>query len=70
MTTIKIDDSYVVVRKDGRVRREGKVYIIESAEEYAARRFEEVDNRLKRIEEEQKAIKEELEKLRMELKNR
>lgn len=57
-------DNYVVIPKGGRIRVNGGVMTIESAEEYSARNFEDVDGRISKIEKEQDAIKKELKELK------
>ena len=49
MTTIQIGDTRVVVPRDGRVRHEGGIYFIETADEYAARKAEALNALQKRV---------------------
>ena len=61
METIKEGDVNVLVPKGGRLRKQNSVMLIETADEYAARKFEDTDDRFENIEKELKTQKEELE---------
>lgn len=64
METIKEGDVNVVVPKGGRLRKQDSVMLIETADEYAARKFEDADNRFKKIEKDLEAQKKELDDLK------
>ena len=67
MTTIQIGDTYVVVPKDGRVRHEGGIYFIETADEYAARKVEALNalqKRVESLEQGQQALREEIKSIK------
>ena len=67
MTTIQIGDTYVVVPKDGRVRHEGGIYFIETADEYAARKVEALNalqKRVESLEQKQQSLEKEIEKMK------
>ena len=67
MMTIKIGDTYVVVPKDGRVRHEGSIYFIETADEYAARKAEALNalqKRVESLEQKQQSLEKEIEKMK------
>jgi len=64
MEVIKKGDVNVVVPKGGRLRKQNKVTLIETADEYASRKFEDADKRFQRIEKELEAQKKEIEDLK------
>ena len=61
MEVIKEGDVNVVVPMGGRLRKQDSVMLIETADEYASRKFADTDNRFERIEKELEAQKKELE---------
>lgn len=69
MEVIKEGDVNVVVPKGGRLRRQDSVMLIETADEYAARKFEDTDDRFKKIAKELETQKKELETQKMELED-
>lgn len=64
METIKEGNVEVVVPKGGQLRKQGSVMLIETADEYASRKFSDTEEHFKRIEKELEAQKKELEDLR------
>lgn len=66
MQIIKSGDVRVVVPKDSQLRRVNDLFLIESAEEYAARKFEVTERRLDQLEKDQAEIKKELKRLQSE----
>lgn len=67
MEVQKVGSVDVIVPKGGRVNKmneDGSLLIIETPDEYAARKFEDTEARLKRIEGELRAQKEEIERLK------
>jgi len=70
METIKEGDVNVVVPKGGRLRKQGSVMLIETADEYSARKFEDSDNRFKKMEKNIEAQKKYLRDLKDEVKKR
>lgn len=64
MEIIKEGDVNVVVPKGGQLRQQGSVMLIETADEYSARKFEDTDARFKALEKELAAQKKEVAGLR------
>ncbi len=64
MEVIKEGDVNVVVPLGGRLRKQDSVMLIETADEYASRKFADTDDRFKKIEKELKAQKKEFEDLK------
>ncbi|MDO8535935.1 MAG: hypothetical protein Q7S30_02875 [Candidatus Omnitrophota bacterium] len=64
MEVIKEGDVSVVVPKGGRLRKHGSVMLIETADEYASRKFEDTDERFRKMEQELQVQKQELEDLK------
>lgn len=64
METIKEGDVNVVVPKGGQLRKQGSVLLIETADEYASRKFSDTEERFKKIEKELETQKKELEDLK------
>lgn len=64
METIKEGDVNVVVPKGGQLRKQGSVMLIETADEYASRKFLDTEEHFKRIEKELETQKKELEDLK------
>lgn len=69
MEVIKEGDVNVVVPKGSRLRRQDNVMLIETADEYASRKFEDTDERFKKIEKELEYQKKELENQKREIEN-
>ena len=57
MEVIKEGDVNVVVPKGGRLRKQDNVMLIETADEYASRKFADTDDRFKKIEKELERLK-------------
>ena len=68
MEVIKEGDVNVVVPKGARLRRQSSVMLIETADEYASRKFEETDERFKKIENKLASQQKELEDLKSAVK--
>jgi hypothetical protein len=68
MEVIKEGSVNVVVPKGGRLRKQSGVMLIETADEYASRKFEDADGRFKKVEKELDVQKKELEDLKGALK--
>lgn len=64
METIKEGNVNVVVPKGGQLRKQGSVMLIETADEYASRKFLDTEEHFKRIEKELETQKKELEDLK------
>jgi len=62
MEVVKQGDVNVVVPKGSQLRKINDLFLIESAEEYAARKFEVVERRLAQLEKDQAEMKKELER--------
>jgi len=69
MEIIKEGDVGVVVPKGGRLRKQGSVMLIETADEYASRKFEDADYRFTKIEKEIAVQKKELKDLKSNVKD-
>ena len=67
MEVIKEGDVNVVVPKGGRLRKQDSVMLIETADEYASRKFADTDDGFKKIEKELETQKKELETQKKEL---
>lgn len=68
MEMIKEGDVNVVVPKGGRLRKQDSVMLIETADEYASRKFEDADGRFEKIEKELEACKKEIGDLKSAIK--
>lgn len=64
METIKEGNVNVVVPKGGQLRKQGSVMLIETADEYASRKFSDTEEHFKRIEKELETQKKELKDLK------
>ena len=64
MEIIRSGDVSVVVPKGSQLRKTNDLFVIESAEEYAARKFEVVEQRLDQLEKDQAEMKKELQDLK------
>ena len=69
MEVIKEGSVNVVVPKGGRLRKQDSVMLIETADEYAARKFKDTDDRFKKLEKELEAQRRELENTGKELRD-
>lgn len=65
----KVGDANILIPKGGKLRKAGDLLIMEGADEYAAREFMEVNERLNNIEKEQEIIKKEIEELKKTISN-
>lgn len=68
METIREGDVAVVVPKGGMLRKQGSVMLIETADEYAARKFLDVESQFKALQEAFEEQKNELEAQKKKLK--
>ena len=64
METIREGNVNVVAPKGGQLRKQGSVMLIETADEYASRKFSDAEEHFKRIEKELETQKKELEDLK------
>ncbi|OGW77805.1 MAG: hypothetical protein A3I73_00525 [Omnitrophica bacterium RIFCSPLOWO2_02_FULL_45_16] len=64
METIKEGNVNIVVPKGGQLRKQNSVLLIETADEYASRKFSDTEEHFKRIEKELETQKKELEVLK------
>ena len=68
MEVIKRGDVNIVVPKGGQLRKQDSVMLIETADEYASRKFMDADERFKKIEKELQVQKKEIEDLKSAVK--
>lgn len=68
MEVIKEGDVNVVVPKGGRLRKQDSVMLIETADEYASRKFADTDNKFEKIEKKLGDQEKELEYLKIAVK--
>ena len=76
MEVIKMGNAYVTVPKGAKIEKRGTVFYVEGPEQYAARKFEEMeknitdmDTKFVSIEEQYEKLKKELEQLKKRLKS-
>lgn len=65
----KVGDANILIPKGGKIRKAGDQLIMESADEYAAREFFKIKERLGNIEKEQEDIRREIEELKKNINN-
>ena len=69
MKYIKVGNAQIMVPEDAVVRMVGTITTIETAEQYAARKFLQVEERLAKIEAEQEDLEKEIEELKRAIKD-
>jgi hypothetical protein len=68
MELVLIKDNYkLLVPKGAKIRKEGAVFILENIDEYVARRFYDMEERIVRIEAKEEGLKKEIEQLKSNL---
>ena len=65
MELVLVKDNYKLLVPEGaKIRKEGAVFILENIDEYVARRFHDMEERIVRIEAEEDGLKKEIERLK------
>lgn len=65
MELVLVKDNYKLLVPEGaKIRKEGAVFILENIDEYVARRFHDMEERIVRIEAKEDGLKKEIERLK------